>query len=138
MDSYALRFAELLKQHGYSVTTPRKVVFEVLYSYGLQTMSQLITRSKGIDRASTYRAIDILEKIGAVSRVPQGFKYKIELSEKFLPHHHHITCSNCGRQSDIELGTLEILLEKIAVDNEYTLQSHKVELQGICSECKLL
>jgi Fe2+ or Zn2+ uptake regulation protein len=138
MDSYTLKFIELLKQHDFSLTTPRKIVFEVLYSYGLQTMAQLISRSKGIDRSSVYRTIDILERIGAVARIPQGFKYKVELSEKFLPHHHHIVCSTCGKQADIELTRLEELLAKIAADNAYTLQSHKVELQGICSRCQTI
>jgi Fe2+ or Zn2+ uptake regulation protein len=135
MDKYARSFSELLKKHRLSVTSPRKVVFEVLYSYGLQSMPQLISRAKGIDRASVYRTVDILERIGAISRVPQGFKYKLELSEKFLPHHHHIVCTNCGRQSDIEQSRLEDLLESIAQDNSYTLSSHKVELQGLCSKC---
>lgn len=117
------------------MTTPRKVVFEVLYSYGLQSMSQLIQRSKSVDRASVYRTADLLERIGAINRVPQGFKYKLELSEAFLPHHHHIACIRCGKQSDIEQKKLEELLESIAQEKSFKLVSHKVELQGICSNC---
>lgn len=135
MDTYAKKYAELLKQHGYSITTPRKIVFEVLYSYGLQTMAQLIARAKLIDRASIYRTVDVLEKIGAINRIPQGFKYKIELSEMFLPHHHHIVCTQCGKQSDIEQSRLEELLETVATENNYQLTSHRVELLGICSVC---
>jgi Fur family ferric uptake transcriptional regulator len=136
MDQYAKNFAELLKKQGYSVTKPRKIVFEVLYSYGLQNMNQLISRSKSVNRASVYRAIDVLDTIGAINRVPQGFKYKVELSEKFLPHHHHIICTTCGRQSDIEQTKLEEMLISIAEANNFTLGSHKVELQGICSNCR--
>ena len=135
MDSYVKNFIELLRTHHFSVTTPRKAVFEVLYSYGLQSMPQLISRTKGVNRASIYRAVDTLERIGAISRVPQGFKYKLELSEKFLPHHHHIVCTECGRQSDIEQSRLEELLISIAQANDYQLSSHKVELQGLCSHC---
>ena len=135
MESYAKKYADLLKEHGYSITSPRKVVFEILYSYGLQSMNQLIHRAKSVDRASIYRVIDILEKIGAINRIPQGFKYKVELSEMFLPHHHHIVCTNCGKQSDIEQTLLEEQLEKLAADNNYILTSHRVELLGTCSTC---
>jgi Fe2+ or Zn2+ uptake regulation protein len=135
MEQYAKHYAQLLKKEGYSVTTPRKVVFEVLYSYGLQSMAQLIHRCKTIDRASVYRTVELLERVGAVNRVPQGFKYKLELSEAFLPHHHHIVCSTCGKQSDIEQNKLEELLESIAREKSYILSAHKVELQGICYHC---
>jgi len=135
MDAYEKRFSELLKKHRYSVTTPRKVVFEVLYSFGLQTVQQLITRAKHIDRSSVYRALTVLEEIGAVHRIPQGFKYKVELSDAFLPHHHHIVCTICGKQSDIEQSKLEDLLNQIAKENTYKLTSHKVELLGECSNC---
>jgi Fur family ferric uptake transcriptional regulator len=112
------------------------MVFEALYTYGLQTISQLINRCPGIDRASIYRTVTLLEKIGAVNRVPQGFKYKLELSEIFLPHHHHITCTKCGRNTDVEQHRLEELLTQIAKIEGYELVSHKVELSGICSRCQ--
>ena len=135
MESYAKKYAELLREYGYSITAPRKIVFEILYSYGLQSMNQLIHRAKIVDRASIYRTVDILEKVGAINRIPQGFKYKIELSEMFLPHHHHIVCTKCGKQSDIEQTLLEEQLEKLATDNNYHLTSHRVELLGTCSAC---
>ena len=135
VDLYAQKISELLKKNHYSLTTPRKVVFEVLYSFGLQTVQQLISRSKSIDRSSVYRALRVLEDVGAAHRVPQGFKYKVELSDAFLPHHHHIACTQCGRHSDIEQNKLEEILAQIAEENSYTLTSHKVELLGVCANC---
>lgn len=130
-----MKLSALLKKNGYSLTTPRKVVFEVLYSFGMQSVQQLISRSASIDRSSVYRALLVLEDIGAVHRVPQGFKYKVELSDIFLPHHHHIACTKCGRHSDIEQSKLEDMLTQIAEENSYKLTSHKVELLGLCANC---
>ena len=135
MEIYAKKLTELLKTSGYSITAPRKVVFEVLYSFGLQSMSQLVERCKTIDRASVYRSVDVLEKVGAIVRVPQGLRYNLELSDTFLPHHHHILCIKCGQQTEIEQSALEKLLTSIAADLNYSLTAHKLELQGICTKC---
>ena len=135
MESAQAQFMSLLKISGYSITTPRLLVFEMLYTYGLQTISQLIIRSAPCDRASVYRSVELLENLGVVNRIQQGFKYKLELSEIFLPHHHHIVCTKCGRHTDVEQNKLEELLTAIAENENFTLTSHKVELSGICSGC---
>ena len=136
MDNALLKLESTLKNAGYSSTKPRKIVFEALYAFGLQTMNQLIDRCDSCDRASVYRAVETLESIGAVQRVQQGFKYKLELSDSFLPHHHHIVCSGCGKSADIEQARLENLLEDIARNEDFILVSHKIELSGICSRCQ--
>lgn len=130
-------FIGLLKSNGYSVTTPRLLVFESLHTYGLQTISQLIRRCNLSDRASVYRTVSLLESMGVVNRVPQGFKYKLELSEIFLPHHHHIICSVCGRHADVEQTKLENLLVSISDSEGFLLLSHKVELIGTCGSCQV-
>lgn len=135
MQSSKLLFIKLLKENGFSVTTPRLLVFEMLYTYGLQTIGQLIKRCASSDRASIYRSVQLLENLGAVNRIPQGFKYKLELSEIFLPHHHHIVCTQCGRHTDVEQTKLEDLLMQIADHEGYRLISHKVELSGLCPAC---
>lgn len=137
MESAKDKLAQTLKNYSLSVTIPRLTVFEILYAYGLQSMNQLVERCSQIDRASVYRTIDSFEKIGAVQRVQQGFKFKIELSDSFLPHHHHITCTKCGTLTDIEQARLENLLEEIAKSNDYLLTSHKVELFGLCNKCRI-
>ncbi len=124
-----------LKASGFSATAPRRAVASALYSYGLQTMSQLIKRCPDVDRASIYRSVKLLEELHVITRVPQGFKHKFELSDNFLPHHHHIVCSGCGRMADIEQRELEELLDKVAESEGYRLNSHKVELIGVCANC---
>lgn len=137
MDGYNALFQDMLKKAGLSVTMPRRAVFNALYSYGLQDMSELIVRCRGADRASVYRTVTLFEDHNIATRVPHGFKYKIELSDKFLPHHHHIACSVCDKHTDIEQINLERLLNEIALAENYQLTSHKVELTGICPHCQI-
>jgi len=136
MDVHALKFQDVLKKSGLSITKPRKDVFNALYLYGLQSISDLTIRCPDIDRASIYRTVALLEDLNITTRVPQGFKYKLELSDMFLPHHHHIACSLCGKHTDIEQLNLERLLDDIALRENYKLTSHKVELVGVCPNCQ--
>jgi Fur family transcriptional regulator, ferric uptake regulator len=102
------------------------------------TMNELIESvSDSVDRATVYRTVDIFEKTGVVSRIQTGWKYKLELSDTFLGHHHHLTCSVCSKiESFHETETLISELQNIAFNKNYSLQTHTLELNGICVRCQ--
>lgn len=132
------KLSETLKEHGYSLTRPRQTVFAALQSGTPRSMRELtLDLSSVIDRASIYRTVALFEELGIVVRVQQGWKYKIELSDIFSPHHHHVTCTSCGRsQSFDEPEGLEQLLTHIAVNNGYTHENHSLEISGLCAQCR--
>lgn len=127
-----------LKKHGYSMTQPRQVVFNALLSGTPRSMRELILDlSSVIDRASIYRTVALFEELGVVVRVNQGWKYKIELSDIFSPHHHHINCTNCGRSVSFdEPDELDQLLTQIAMKHGFRIDDHTLELSGICASCR--
>lgn len=125
-----------LKEHSYSVTKPRQFVFDTLNNSEPLTMNQLINKLKGqVDRVTVYRVIELFEKLHIVHRITIGWKYKLELSEGFRSHHHHITCTRCDRIESIEDPTLEAVVSSIATQRHFTLSSHHIELQGLCQQC---
>lgn len=130
--------AETLKKNGYSVTKPRQTVFAALQSGTPRTMRELtLDLASVIDRASIYRTVALFEDLGIVTRVNQGWKYKIELSDIFAPHHHHVSCSKCGRSVSFdEPAGLDELLTKIAVKHGFTAEDHSLEISGVCAECR--
>jgi len=134
---YALtQFRQALKKHALSSTEPREKIFSALYTYGLQTMSQLIERvSTTCDRSTTYRTVDTLTKAGIIRKVPTGFKYRLELSDDFLPHHHHLTCNKCLKSIEISSDLIESSIASIAEQYNFTLSSHILELRGLCPTC---
>src|SRR5437868_2920376 len=88
----------LLKNGGASLTKPRRAVFDLLLGQEPQSMQVLIKRADGkLDRATVYRTVDLFERPGIVHRLNIGWKYKIELSDVFVGHHHHFHCTNCGK-----------------------------------------
>ena len=130
-------YLEKLKSNGLSNTKSRHTVFSALKSIDSPTsMNDLIKRCSSIDRVSVYRAIETFEKIGIASKVHIGWKYKIELSDDFKHHHHHLTCSVCGSVTDFdEPNQLLQELKKISTHNNFKIQSHTLEISGLCKSC---
>lgn len=129
---------KILKDNGYSLTKPRQVVCGLLVGEGPQSMRDLVSRAAGqIDRASLYRTIALFEKLGIVQRIYIGWKYKIELSDIFTHHHHHISCLNCGKIVAItEEDKIEQLIDALAAKHNFTAQNHQLEIRGLCPDCQ--
>lgn len=135
----ALRtLATNLKSNGYSLTKPRTAVFLALLDKEPQTMGELVKTLEGqIDRASIYRIAALFEKLGIVERLQIGWKYKLELSDSYAAHHHHITCTNCGRvQAFEESSIIEFELKQLAAEIGFTETGHQLELRGLCANCQ--
>lgn len=128
-----------LKDHGISRTKPRKAVFDALLASNHRPMStiELVQEcAKNADRASVYRSIEALEKAGILKRVYHGWKYKIELSDEFHGHHHHMTCVICGNvHATHNDARLEKIISEMATSCGYKITEHHVEIRGICSSC---
>lgn len=126
-----------LRQAGYSLTKPRLAVFKSLENSEPLTMHELIERTPAIDRATVYRVIELFQELGIVKRLQIGWKYKLELSDAFNPHHHHLSCTNCGKTIVIhEDKTIEQLIHQLASSNNFKLTDHQLEIQGLCQNCQ--
>lgn len=138
MDNTPATLKEALSSKGYSLTKARQHVFNALADSDTLSMSQLVRKlGHKMDRASVYRTIDLYEKLGIVNRLQIGWKYKLELSEAFAGHHHHATCTNCGRVVAFEESPeLEQDIHFLAGTLGFELTSHTLELRGTCPSCQ--
>ena len=126
----------ILQQHKASITRPRIRVFEILAaSEQPLTTRQILDKAPDLDKVSVYRTIDLYEKIGVTRRVWNGFKSSIELSDAFSPHHHHFSCLKCGAMMHLQSDELEQTLSQLEQQHHFRLQSHTIELQGLCEQC---
>ena len=129
-------FKTLLKNHGYSITDQRLLIFNLLLGQEPLTMHELIERANNqIDRASIYRIIGLFDQIGITQRLNIGWKYRIELTDKFAQHHHHLTCLSCHRVIPINKDELEDFMSQLATAQKFTPIEHQVEIQGYCDRC---
>lgn len=136
MSSSKETFKNLLKDGGYSVTGARLSVFEALLDHHEPlSMSELVATTTGVDRASVYRAVELFEQLRIIQRITTGWKYKLELSDRFMEHHHHLTCVKCERITKINEDELEQFIDFVAKRAHFTPTAHQIEIQGLCDEC---
>ncbi len=137
MEDALCTFEAILRNNNDHITAARTAVFTALYEGGLQTMSELQAAAKEhADRTSVYRAVALFERLGIAHRVQTGWKYKVELSDIFVAHHHHISCLGCGKVFAIhEDERIEALIAEIARNNQMSNPVHQLEIQGYCQQC---
>jgi len=131
-------FTRMLKSGGFSVTQQRLDLFALIRDEHHMTLAGLIERAKEkMDQASVYRSIAIFEELGIVQRINiGGWKYKLELSDKFEEHHHHLTCLRCHTIVGIYGDDVEALVKKVCAAQNFEPAEHQLDIQGICAECQ--
>ncbi|MBC7546902.1 transcriptional repressor [Candidatus Saccharibacteria bacterium] len=137
MSTFQDNFINILKTNGLSITRQRQLLFDLLQDQDPLSMNEL-TELVGttIDRASVYRIIATFEETGIVRRISIGWKFKIELSEAFVAHHHHLTCLSCQLVVPINQEKLESFISELADINNFQPIQHQVEIQGYCQRCQ--
>jgi Fur family ferric uptake transcriptional regulator len=126
---------------GHRLTRPRRALAELIEARdGAFSAADLVAdargRRLGIGRATIFRAIELLEEVGALERIdlPTG-------EHAYVPcgpaHHHHVVCRRCSRS--VEIGDLGLgaLARDIARKTGYRIDVHRLELFGLCPDCQL-
>lgn len=128
---------KMLRDHGASNTSVRRAIFGILAGHDLLTMRQLTDLAGDVaDTASVYRTIELFEQLGIIHKVYTGWKYRVELSDAFRPHHHHAICRECGRVIPLEENPkLERLIQTWAAAHHMHQTAHSLEITGVCSDC---
>jgi Fur family transcriptional regulator, ferric uptake regulator len=131
-------FKQILSSNGCRMTDAREATFRLLISPEPQSISQILAKADGkVDRVSVYRNIEVFEKLGIAHRVYVGWKYKIELSDDFIAHHHHLSCLYCGKIIDIEDEKhIDDFIRQVAKKSNFKPRRHQFEVDGYCIECQ--
>jgi Fur family ferric uptake transcriptional regulator len=130
--------SKYLKKHGFSVTKQRLSIFEIIKSLGPISTKEIVDALKNnVDKASIYRTISLFEKLSVIQRVNIGWKYKVELTDQFSDHHHHLICIKCGKLIEINEGSLESFISEIAKKYRFKTTKHQIEIEGYCQECSV-
>jgi Fur family ferric uptake transcriptional regulator len=126
-----------LAERGYKITSARKQVYAAL-AHAAQPLSnaEVIGSVKDTDKVSVYRTLELYESLGITHRIWNGFKSKVELSDPFSPHHHHFTCTSCGKVISFKDKEIERVLTNLEQTMKISVHYHLIELGGECDGCK--
>lgn len=131
-------FRQTLTDNHSHITNAREATFKLLISPEPQTISEVLAKANGlVDRVSVYRNVELFEKLGIVHRIYVGWKYKLELSDEYLAHHHHLSCLNCGKIIDIEDEKhIDDFIKEVADKFGFLPRRHQFEIDGYCKDCQ--
>lgn len=137
MDEAELR--ELLREAGLKLTPPRLLIISLLAGRdrsftAAEVLDALQRRHPEVGRATLFRTFDLLISLGALERLrlPAGQEGYILCRP---PHHHHVVCTSCGAVGEVEAARLESTLEEVVQASGFKLQTHTLELSGVCTPC---
>ncbi|HWX43729.1 MAG TPA: Fur family transcriptional regulator [Solirubrobacteraceae bacterium] len=92
-----------------------------------------------VSRASIYRILDELERLGLVARVETGqamVRYeRAHRSEG--EHHHHLVCDSCGLVMPFSDDALERAIDELSERVPLAVSEHEIVLHGACRECSV-
>lgn len=128
-----------LGKHQLKLTRQREQILSVFLKMEHVTaehMYRLLSKKDPhIGLATIYRTLNLFCDAGLAQARHFGTQTQYDnVSHK--GHHDHLICTSCGKIVEFENCDIERLQEEVAKRNGFVIQTHKLELYGLCSSCR--
>ena len=135
------RFRRYLRDHRQPVTRQRDLVAQVVFlSEGhpsVESIRRTLKESgEHVGLATVYRTLEVLVQSELVRAHDFGEGFKRYEPMAAQAHHEHLICERCGRVEEFQNERLERMLPIIADEHGFQHQRHRVEIYGVCRECR--
>ena len=135
------RLNDYMTRHGLRSTGQRRVVTEQFFtSHGHLSIEDLLEQVRRVEPkigyATVYRTLKLLKECGLANERHFGdgvSRYEVAWEDE---HHDHLICVECEMIVEFADDRIEELQEKVAKKQGFRLVRHKLELYGVCSECR--
>ncbi|HET8623519.1 MAG TPA: Fur family transcriptional regulator [Gemmatimonadales bacterium] len=135
------RFRQHLREQHLPVTRQRdRIAQAVLLSdehLSVDTIQRrLHEQGERVGLATIYRTLEVLVGSGLVRAhdFGEGFKRYEPMAQQ--SGHEHLICVRCGRVVEFQNERLERMLPIIADEHAFQHQRHRVEIHGVCPDCR--
>ena len=134
-------FHQWIKEKGLKSTSQRDDIAQVFFATSRHiSVEELYAEVRKINPrvgyATVYRTLKLLKECGlaAERHFADGEARFENIEEK--GHHDHLICNHCGKIVEFTHPQLEKLQELVAQKLGFVATHHKMELYGICRECR--
>ena len=131
-----------LEAKGYRLTAPRRAVVAIVaLSQHVLTPFDIFEQAKPnhskLGLVTVYRTLEKLEELDLVQRVHQPSGCQAFIAA-FSGHQHMLICQGCGRVEFFsgDDDQIEILMSHVGQACGYQMQSHWLQLFGVCKHCQ--
>lgn len=130
---------EHLGKHQLKLTNQREQILSAFLKMEHVTAEQLYRilskKEPRIGLATIYRTLNLFCEAGLAQARHFGAQTQYDnVSHK--KHHDHLICTSCWKIVEFENCDIERLQEEVARRNGFVIQTHKLELYGLCSGCR--
>jgi Fur family peroxide stress response transcriptional regulator len=130
---------ERLKATGVRMTPQRHAILEYLLSTMSHPTADEIYKAlekdfPNMSVATIYNNLRLFKEAGLVRELTYG-----DSSSRFdanMSDHYHIICRRCGKITDFEYPPLIEVEEEAARKTGFRVDSHRMEVYGLCAECQ--
>lgn len=135
-------FRDILKNKGMRITNPRLNILNVFLSIEKHvSVEELFTTARasvpGTGYATVHRTLKLLCECGLARQVDLGDRISRFEHNYNHEHHDHLICTVCGKTIEFHCVIIEEKQEKVAKQHGFTYTSHKMQIYGCCSTCRL-
>jgi Fe2+/Zn2+ uptake regulation proteins len=132
--------SNLFVKFGLKNTKPRQAISDMLEDANAPLSAEdifknLVEKGIKINLSTIYRSLELLESHGIVNKtvISEG-KALFEMTSDV--HTHQIICTKCSRMIPVDLCPISDLQQQIEKSTNFKITGHRIELFGICSECR--
>lgn len=136
------KFREFLETRSKRLTTERATLVEEVFAlhehFDTDLMvARLANRKDGrsVSRSTVYRGLTELVEAGLIRRVARANGREVYEHDYGYPEHDHLICSKCQKMIEFRNTEVRRLIEAIAREQGFQLSGHRLEAQGLCSDC---
>jgi len=135
------RFQQHLTRAGLKATRQRQLIARAFFATNTHISAEaLYRRVSGRDRriglVTVYRTLKLLKEAGLAHERQFGEGRALFEHASSERHHDHMICTDCAKITEFENCEIEALQEQVARRFGFTLRYHKLELYGLCPECR--
>ncbi|MDF1555366.1 MAG: Fur family transcriptional regulator [Deferrisomatales bacterium] len=135
------RLGEYLKERRLRATRQRDLILAAFLDHGshasVDELYQVVrSRDPSVGHATVYRSMSLFVAAGIAGerRFHEGVsRYEPALH---VDHHDHLVCEACGVIEEFEDPTIERLQEEAAATRGFRVHYHRLELYGLCRNCR--
>jgi len=134
-------YRRLCREQGLPLTEQRMVVLDVVldlddHPTADQVLEAVARRDPGVSRATVYRALESLARVGVITKAchpGKAVRYDSRTETQ-----HHLVCLRCDEVIDITDERLDALPVPDTSALGFEVSDFRVQLRGTCRRCREL
>ena len=132
---------EYISENNLKITKQRRSVLKIFLEcnnhVSVEELYNIVLKTEPkIGLATVYRTLALLTKSGLALEMDFGDGQKRYESSYKSVHHDHMLCTECGKILEFNHPLIEKYQEEVALQKNFKITSHKLDLFGLCQDCK--